>query len=375
MLDLHVFFEDTTEILPEHDLGYHDGQIGAHIKLCQNDFTLVESADIVMIGIGEYRGDGEFHSDNKGVDAIRKQFYQLHYWHKNISIADMGNLKKGAAIKDSYAALKTVLTELLKLNKTVVLIGGSHDLTLPQYFAYKDLKKFIDVACVDSKIDLMKDLAAPAENFLLEMLTSDSNYVKHYNHIGFQSYLVHPVLLERMDKLRFDCFRLGVVKEKMDEMEPVIRNSHLFSFDIRAIKYSDAPANYFSPNGFTGEEACTLTRFAGMSNKMSSFGIYGYHHADDVHELTAKQIAQMLWYFVDGRSKLKNEDTIEDRLSYNEFNTAFAELDTVFLQNKKTNRWWMQLPDKKFTACSYNDYVIASNNQVPERWLRAQERI
>jgi len=31
-----------------------------------------------------------------------------------------------------------------------------------------------------------------------------------------------------------------------------------------------------SPNGFTGEEACMLTRYAGMSNNLSTFGIYGY---------------------------------------------------------------------------------------------------
>jgi hypothetical protein len=34
----------------------------------------------------------------------------------------------------------------------------------------------------------------------------------------------------------------------------------------------------------------------------------------------------------------------------------------------------MQMPDKKIIACSYKDYLIASNNQIPERWLRAQER-
>jgi hypothetical protein len=34
----------------------------------------------------------------------------------------------------------------------------------------------------------------------------------------------------------------------------------------------------------------------------------------------------------------------------------------------------MQLPDKKMIACSYKDYLFASRNQIPERWLRAQER-
>jgi hypothetical protein len=73
-----------------------------------------------------------------------------------------------------------------------------------------------------------------SENFPLDMLTGEPNMIRHYNHIGFQSYFVHPRLLETMDKLRFDCFRVGIVKENIEEMEPVIRNSHMMSFDISA---------------------------------------------------------------------------------------------------------------------------------------------
>ncbi|MET0299448.1 MAG: arginase, partial [Flavitalea sp.] len=64
-------------------------------------------------------------------------------------------------------------------------------------------------------------------------------YVRHYNHIAFQSYYVHPHMLQTMDKLRFDCFRVGHVKESLEEMEPVIRDARLFSFDISAIANSN----------------------------------------------------------------------------------------------------------------------------------------
>ncbi|MGH2649493.1 MAG: arginase family protein, partial [Ginsengibacter sp.] len=195
-----------------------------------------------------------------------------------------------------------------------------------------------------------------------------------YNHIGFQSYFVHPRMLETMDKLRFDCYRLGKAREQMEEMEPVIRNSHLISFDMAAIKYSDAPASGCSPNGFTGEEACVLTRYAGLSHNLSSLGIYGYTPKNDIKNLTALQIAQMIWYFIDGKSRSMQETALGERQNFNEYHTAFAEVDTIFIQSKKTGRWWMELPNKKLIACSYNDYLIASNNEIPERWLRAQER-
>lgn len=166
------------------------------------------------------------------------------------------------------------------------------------------------------------------------MLTKEPNLVKHYNHIGFQSYFVHPRMLETMDKLRFDCYRAGSVKEDIEAMEPVIRNTNLLSFDISAIKNSDAPSNIQCPNGISGVEACMLTRYAGMSHLLTSMGIYGYSPSKDLNELTAKQISQMVWYFIDGKSRSKQEAMIDERHHFNEYHTAFSEIETVFLQSK-----------------------------------------
>ncbi len=356
------------------DNSYNDGQLVKHIAINEGELPDVTDTDIILVGVTETRGSGVFSNNIHAADAIRKQLYQLHYWHKDVTIADIGNIKTGATLNDSYAAVKTVVAELLRHNKTIVILGGSHDVTLAQYFAYKELNKQVEATCIDATINLRGESPERSENFLMEMLTGEPNHVKHYNHIGFQSYFVHPRMLETMDKLRFDCYRVGMVKENIEEMEPVIRNTHLLSFDISAIKYSDAPANTNCPNGLTGEEACILTRYAGMSHSINSFGIYGYQPQNDVDDLTAKQISQMLWYFIDGKSRSKQETLMEDRHNFNEFHCAFTEVDTLFLQSKKTGRWWMQLPDKKFIACSYKDYLQASHNEIPERWLRAQER-
>jgi arginase family enzyme len=374
MYDLHDFLTP----IPVHELnddhGYTDGQLAKHIALYENEIPDVSNADIVLVGVNETRGAGVFDGSIHAADSIRKQLYRLHYWHTDVVIADIGNIKTGATLNDSYAAIKTVLAELFRMKKTVVILGGSHDITLAQYFAYKELQQVVEATCIDATINLKSENPLRSENFLLEMLTGEPNLVKHYNHIGFQSYFVHPRMLDTMDKLRFDCFRVGTARENLDEMEPVIRNTHLLSFDISAIKYSDSPAGNESPNGFTGEDACVLARFAGMSNKLNSFGIYGYLPQHDVKELSAKQISQMLWYFIDGKARSRQEAAIEDRDHYNEYHTSFTEVESTFLQNKRTGRWWMQLPNKKFIPCSYTDYMIASRNEIPERWLRAQER-
>ena len=158
-------------------------------------------------------------------------------------------------------------------------------------------------------------------------------------------------------------------------MEPVIRNCQIMSFDISCMAHAFAPANTLTPNGFSGEEICTMMQYAGMSPNMRTIGLFGYRPEKDVENLTAKQLSHMIWYLMDGRSRGSKEARIDERESFNEFHTAFAEVETVFLQSKKTGRWWMQLPDKQFIACSYKDYLLASSNEIPERWLRSQERI
>ncbi|MBE2231470.1 MAG: formimidoylglutamase [Chitinophagaceae bacterium] len=357
-----------------HDEGYKEGQMGKVISVWTDEFPDLDEVQLVLIGCGEQRGSGRLPGQTNGPDIIRRHFYSLYYWHQDIRIADLGNIRTGAQFTDTWAALKTVTEALIGEGKTVVILGGSHDLTLPQYYAYAGGKRSIEASCVDALVDLNMDAPFRHENFLMEMLTGEPNFLRHYNHIAFQSYFVHPKMLETLDKLRFDCYRVGSVKENIDEMEPVIRNSHLFSFDITALAHSFAPAGTVSPNGLNGEEACVLMQYAGMSPNVNTVGIYGYNPNHDRDEMTARQISHMLWYLLDGRSRGRKEANLDEKDSFNEYHMAFAEVDTIFLQSKKTGRWWMQLPDKKFIACSYKDYLLASSNEIPERWLRAQER-
>lgn len=356
-----------------NDDPYHDGQLGRLVHVYETEFPDLNEADIVIVGCADQRGSGPFKT-SYSTDLVRHELYRMYQWHDQFNIADIGNIVQGASLTDTYAALKTICKEIQALNKPLIIIGGSHDLTLSQYYAFADTQRIIEAVCVDALIDLDTNSPSPADHFLMEILTGEPNFIRHYNHIGFQSYYVHPHMLETLDKLRFDCYRVGKVRENIEEMEPVIRHAELFSFDISAIANAYAPANRVSPNGFTGDEACALFRYAGMSAVTTSIGIYGYESLNDKENLTAKQIAQMLWYYIEGRSRGRREAGMTEKEAFNEYHTAFAEVATTFLQSKRTGRWWMQLPDKQYIACSYNDYVQASTNEIPERWLRAQER-
>jgi len=357
-----------------NDEGYRDTQLGKHIKVNEGSLPDITEADIVIIGAGECRGAGYALQGHTAANAIRTALYDLYYWHAQVNVVDIGNVKIGQSIQDSYAALRTVISELLLQNKKIVIIGGAHDLTLAQYHAYTSIPTLVNAVVVDAKIDLDLEARLPRDHFLEELFTGLPNHLNHYSHIGFQSYFMHPHMLETIDKLRFDCFRLGKVRESIEEMEPVIRDSHMLSFDISAIQNAQAPANLITPNGFNGEESCILMQYAGMSWKTSTIGLFGYQSELDVHNMTAIQIAQMFWYIMDGVQKGKKEAPLTESDRFKEFHIAFSDIETNFLQSKSTGRWWMQMHNNEWAPCSYKDYLVASNNEIPERWLRALER-
>ena len=111
MYDLHDFLEPVVFDHINGDNGYNDGQFAKHITIYETALPDLTAADIILLGIPESRGNGITNGPGHGPDAIRRQLYQLHYWHKDVNIVDLGNIKTGATLPDSYAAVKAVLAE------------------------------------------------------------------------------------------------------------------------------------------------------------------------------------------------------------------------------------------------------------------------
>ena len=126
------------------DIRLNESQWGSHISYYGEEFPDLHNTDIVIMGIPDERGNGSSIIQGEAPDCIRKQFYQLYQWHPDIRIADIGNIKAGKSLSDTYAAARTVIKELTEQKITVIILGGSHDLTLAQYGAYAERKKIIE---------------------------------------------------------------------------------------------------------------------------------------------------------------------------------------------------------------------------------------
>ena len=75
-----------------------------------------------------------------------------------------------------------------------------------------------------------------------------------------------------MEKLYFEYERLGDISYNIKSVEPAMRDADLVTIDLNSVKSSEVSSNQkFSPNGFDGREICTISRYAGISNVVSSF--------------------------------------------------------------------------------------------------------
>jgi arginase family enzyme len=346
----------------------------------QNEYS---GFDIAILGVKETRHSYDNDSCKYAPDAIRDELYKLMKNRRPLKIIDLGNIEPGATVKDTYVALQHVVKELMEMKTFPLILGGSHDLTIGQYMAYQDVGKPVHLVVADERIDLLHiNDAATDDNFLAGIFRHQPNFLDNFSIIGYQSYFTTEDTIAALEKMHFDVYRLGILRDRMEEIEPVLRDADLFSFDVRSIKSTDAPGVVNpTPNGFYSEEACQVMRYAGLSDKLTSVGIYNYNPYYDERGQTAQLLAQMIWYFVDGFVHRPQDSPFYNQENFMKYivQISDADVELVFLKSKISNRWWMQVRDPaaaqtQLIPCSYNDYLQASSDQLPDKWLKCMAR-
>ncbi len=365
--------------------------MGAKIICHQNSFPDLANAQLAIIGVLEDRKAIQNEGCANGVEQIRAFLYQLNEGDFQSKIVDLGNILPGESLRDTHYALKVVTESLLKKSIIPIIIGGGNDLCYAQYWAYENLDKKVDLLSFDAHFDLdasVDEHQIPnSQSYLNSIILHEPNFLFNFSNIGYQTYYANQESIQLMDKMYFDIHRLGEFRNKIQESEPIIRNADLISVDISAVKMADAPGNANAhPNGFYGEEMCQMMRYAGMSDKCSSIGFYEFNPKYDHRNQTAELIAQMIWCFIEGYYARKDDFPSSSKNDYIKYRATFQDVqhEVIFLKSKKTVRWWMQIPYPNFISknerylmvpCSYEDYVQATNGEVPNRWWKNYQKL
>lgn len=394
-MSLSVFFSPITVQDFINGSSFYNSQFGKSIQAYEDVFPDLEDPEtkpqLVLIGVEEERGAVNNSGTKKSANAVRKYFYNLYQGDYNVKIADLGNIKAGESLKDTYFAIKTVVEELVKQDIVPVIIGGGQDLTYAQYMGYEGLEQRVEVAVIDSRFDLDQDnadnTALNSNTYLNHIILHQPDYLFNLSNLAYQTYLVSKESINMYDKLFFSTMRIGMMAGKLDQAEPLIRAADMVSFDIGAIRASEAPGNAnANPNGLYGDEACQLARYAGMSDKCSSFGLYEYNPTFDPMGHTASLVAQMIWCFIDGYYNRKNDAPLVPKSAYIIYRTTLEndDYELVFVKSKKSDRWWMQVPyfgsksvNERYywVPCRYEDYQLAVAGDMPDLWWRTHQKL
>ncbi|MEE2954325.1 MAG: arginase family protein [Bacteroidota bacterium] len=385
MIDFNSYFDPLNQGIYSNKERWSLTQLGRSIDShTQDNFPDLNIVDIAIFNVKEYEGSNNI-TDNNDC-KVRDSLYQLHFDNAP-KIVDLGNLILMPTRKESFKIIEAICIELFTRGIIPCIIGGGQDISYAVYKAYVGMKKIITFCCVDKSFDIgMEEDQLASFSFLGKIIGYTPNHLFHYSNIGYQSFYVSPMAIEMLESMNFDTYRLGYIRSNMNELEPIMRNTDFISFDISAIQYAYASANvYASPNGLAGEDACKIMRYAGISDKLTSVGIFEYNQNLDKDNQTAKLISQMIWYFLEGYIKRKNEinPNIKDCTKYT---VAFEDEknEIIFYKSNSSGRWWMGVPFQSddnspesnyFVACSYQDYEQANKGEVPERWIKTFKKL
>jgi len=340
---------------------------GKQITIHKDSNLDLTNTHIAIIGIGQ-----------KDANAIREILYASSFSFKKLNIIDLGNARKE---EDTF--LIPILKELMMSNIFPIIIGRSNDYAYSQYHSYQYKKQLVNMVVVDEKINY-NNPRNKVQTYLNKIIDSRRSHLFNLSTLGHQSHFTAKDTLRVLEKNNFEAIRLGKLKNNIETAEPIVRDADMMCFNLSAIRCSESPGvNSPSPSGFFTEEACQISRYAGMSEKISSIGFYGYNSELDVNHQTAHVISQLIWYCIEGFYNRKNDypNSINSLIEY-VVDSKKHNYALTFWKSEKTGRWWLQVPIKakkklerhRLVPCSYQDYQMACREELPERLINAFKR-
>lgn len=373
---LHYFDPVDFEQFEHTDWANKKLSLGAQLQKNQEKLK-PEKADIIIIGVPEDR-NAQVTGSAKAPNEVRKYLYPLNRISPRFKVLDLGNLKPAHSVNDSYFALRDICEHTLENNQTLVVLGGSQDLTYGMAKAFDG--KLFNMATIDPKLDFRKGIKSINSENYLNLLFEKQKNLYSFTALGYQNYFVDATEIDQFNNLHWDVKRLGQVRYDLTSVEPILRDAQIFSFDMNAIRYPDAPGQSMaSPNGLYSEEACQIARYAGTSDELKLAGFFNLLPDRDLSGNSSSLMAQIVWHFLEGFFNRRPEDPSEDSEDFNQFMVDMSNINMtlVFFQSRITGRWWMEISDfehrKKgiyIIPCDEDDYQKASHGDIPDRWWR-----
>ena len=367
---------NSLELAPDQVLGK---TIYLHTE--SSGFPSLVGVKIAIIGITENR-NAFFPTFDYDLKSFRIAFYNLFPGNWNFKIADLGNLPNGEGVSDTYCAITEICNELHKINIIPILIGGSHDIIYPIYKSYSIKNQLTNIISIDNQFDFSQDeQLISGRSYMSQIIMEEPNYLHNFTNLGYQSFFIAQEELDLMEKLYFESMRLGKVLDDITQTEPYFRDADIVGIDMKVLTWSATGTNTSGqPNGLDSRSICSLARYAGISDRVTSFGLFELPSNPVFHKL----LSQVIWYFIEGFSSRFNEYPVSIKGGFVKYIVTLSDRELIFHKSETSKRWWIELINENYMdnklkrstllPCTQQDYNAACADKLPERWWKASKR-
>ncbi len=311
-------FEQTTR--PDRNLFFtrndrNDPRMGETVH---SDPEHYASADIVILGCpqdeGVRRNNGRTGAA-AAPDVIREQFYRLTTFGIKKSVFDLGNVRIESSLEETHVNHTSVVQQLLRDGKRVIVLGGGNDISYPDGVAMAEVfgpEWWIGVN-IDSHLDVRIADERNSGTQFRQLLEGKHLLPSYFYEVGFQSHFCSPVYYEYIRSLGVHRISLELLRSRAEadiELKEQIRQKFIghssslntfFSFDIDAVRSADAPGTSApSPLGIRAGEFIQLVKYAASlaNTKIIEFSEVNPTH--DFDNRTTKLVAIGMHRFCSG---------------------------------------------------------------------------
>lgn len=290
-------------------------------EIVSRDPSYLEKADIVILGCpqdeGVRRVGGRVGAAD-APDAIRRQFYRLTTFNIRPRIFDIGNISTEGTLEDIHNRQFSVVTELLRMGKRIVILGGGNDISYPDGCAMSEVfgaENWIGVN-IDSHLDVREAHEINSGTQYRQLLEEGHLLPTKFYETGYQTHLASPVYFEYLRSRGVHLISLELLRSRSEadlELKEKIRQTFInhssslstfFGFDIDAVRMSDAPAaSAPSPLGLRAGEFIQLVKYAASLANTRIIEFTEVNPRYDIDDRTAKLVAVAMHRFCSGVSQ------------------------------------------------------------------------
>jgi len=347
------------------------GNISYFFDFYNEDFSFdAKKYQLVLFSINVNNNDDLF-------ENIRNNFYFLSDNVVNpFKAIDLGNLKKGNTFSDTLFATRDVCEYFLSNKIIPIIISDNWYISYGLYLAFESLNKTVSFSIVDYTVKLQKK----DQNFLNQILSRENNTLFNNTFIGIQNFYTKQKDIKSALSNGFELVRLGDIQANIRKVEPYIRDSDVLLINTKSLINAFLDEyNTFSPSGLLHKEACQITRYAGISEKMSTFVLY----VDKLIQIPAMSYAQILWYFIEGYTSRKGDFPVLPFSKLIKYHVEVSKNTFItFYKSPLTERLWIEVPipqanyEKSWLlSCDEQDYQHACKGIIPDRWHKYLKKL